>query len=332
MKIDLFLIGDAVRNRPYDVPEILSGYAQSAERGGFDAVWIAEHHFIRYGGCPSTPLLAAHLLATTTRLRVGTAACVLSTRHPVALAEEAVMLDKLSGGRFMLGVARGGRWIDLEVFGTGAARFDAGFVESLDLLRGWLSGPPQLRADGKFFQFRPVPVLARPAAEFPVWIAATSPATVDVAAQRGLPLLLGVHATDEDKAAMIRRYADTAHRFGHDPATVEHAAVYLAQAGDNARSERDRWSQSMTHWLAQGIGDYQRLDGSRGSTDQAGYVQRLLTEHLVGPVEDSAVRLRESVERTGITRALLLVEAAGTPAAVRENIERLGAGLVSTAN
>jgi alkanesulfonate monooxygenase SsuD/methylene tetrahydromethanopterin reductase-like flavin-dependent oxidoreductase (luciferase family) len=40
----------------------------------------------------------------------------------------------VSGGRFWLGVGRGGPWGDLEVFGTGLGRYETGFAEALDLL------------------------------------------------------------------------------------------------------------------------------------------------------------------------------------------------------
>jgi alkanesulfonate monooxygenase SsuD/methylene tetrahydromethanopterin reductase-like flavin-dependent oxidoreductase (luciferase family) len=58
---------------------------------------------------------------------------VPSTQHPIALAEQAALLDQLSGGLFRLGVGRGGPWIDLEAFGTGVDRYQHGFPESLDL-------------------------------------------------------------------------------------------------------------------------------------------------------------------------------------------------------
>src|SRR6266511_2052208 len=59
-------------------------YALAAERAGLTSAWVAEHHFISYGVCPSALALAANLLGRS---------------H---------LLDHLSGGRFHLGVGRGG--------------------------------------------------------------------------------------------------------------------------------------------------------------------------------------------------------------------------------
>ena len=108
--------------------------AVAAEDAGFDDVWIAEHHFMSYGVCPSAVTMAGFLLGATRRITVGTAVSVLSTQHPVALAEQAALLDRLSGGRFVLGVGRGGPWVELDVFGTGLERWERGYPAALDAL------------------------------------------------------------------------------------------------------------------------------------------------------------------------------------------------------
>src|SRR5690606_3875874 len=98
------------------------------------------------------------------------------------------MLHHLSGGRFTLGVGRGGPWVALEVFGTGLARFERGFPESLDLLVAALSGGP-VTAGGEFFAFREVTVV--PAARMRPVVACTSPGTAALAADRACPCCSG---------------------------------------------------------------------------------------------------------------------------------------------
>lgn len=136
--------------------------AVAAERAGLDAAWLAEHHFVPYGVCPNAATLAALLLGRTRRLQLGTAVSVLSTTHPVTLGEQAALLHLTAGGRFTLGVGRGGPWIDLAVFGTGVAAYEEGFAERLDLLLGFLRGS-RLRADGPQFSFPEVSVVPRAA-------------------------------------------------------------------------------------------------------------------------------------------------------------------------
>ena len=168
-----------------------------------------------YGICPSAVTLAGYVLGQTQRMDVGTAVSVLSAWHPVALAEQAALLDQVSGGRFRLGVGRGGPWLELEVFGTGLERYERGFAEGLDLLLAALSRD-WVGAAGEFFRFREVPVVPRPRTRPhpPVVVAATSPATAELAAARGLPVLLGLHADDEGKRDMMDRYTAAAARHG----------------------------------------------------------------------------------------------------------------------
>lgn len=252
-------------------------YTLAAERAGYAGVWLAEHHFIPYGVCPSAVTFAAHLLGRTERITVGTAAAILSNRHPVALGEETALLHEVTGGRFHLGVARGGPWVDLEVFGTGLDRYEHGFAEALDLLLDWLSGREQVGADGERFRFRPVAVVPRPTRTPPVWIAATSTDTVEHAARRGQPLLLGMHTTDAETAALVEHYTRTAVRHGHDPSHVPHASVRLAHVGDTDDDAATAVRRHLPGLLA-GTSRYVRVDASQPTNrDLDAY-----TEHLIG--------------------------------------------------
>lgn len=303
-------------------------YAVAAERAGFAGAWIAEHHFLRYGVCPSAVAFAAHLLGLTDRITIGTAAAILPNRHPVALGEEAVLLDEVSGGRFALGVARGGPWVDLEVFGTGLERYRLGFPESLDLLLAWLSGAARIGADGERFRFRPVDVVPRPRRRVPVLVAATSTGTVDVAAERGLPLLLGMHATDAEKAGLLARYADTALRHGRDPAAVAHASASLAHVARDDGAAARVIREALPGLLA-GTRDYVRIDGSAPSRrDLDAYAEHLIAIGAVGAPDTCRRRLAAGVAATGVRHLLLMVEAAGDPDAVTANIERLAETLL----
>jgi alkanesulfonate monooxygenase SsuD/methylene tetrahydromethanopterin reductase-like flavin-dependent oxidoreductase (luciferase family) len=304
------------------------GYALAAERAGLDGVWIAEHHFLTYGVCPSALAFAGYLAGATSRLRVGTAACILPNRHPVALAEEAVLIDELSGGRLDLGVARGGPWVDLEVFGTGLPRYTEGFTESLDLMLRWLSGAAAVQGDGPQLRFRRVPVIHRPRRPPPVWVAATSPPTAQAAAARGLPLLLGMHAAPQDRLALLEAYAAAAAEHGHDPASVAHAAAHLCHLDDSEQQGRAALRQAMPGWLA-GTRDYVRIDGTAGAgRDPHEYLEDLLRIHPIGPPDLCARRLAETSRATGVRHLLLMVEGTGDPQRTHRTILGIGTDLL----
>ncbi|MER5885558.1 LLM class flavin-dependent oxidoreductase [Streptomyces sp. NPDC001941] len=307
--------------------------AEVAEEAGLDSVWLAEHHFVPYGVCPSAVTLAALLLGRTRRIRVGTAVSVLPSAHPVALGEQAALLHLTSGGRFTLGVGRGGPWVDLEVFGAGLEAHESGFPESLDLLLRWLR-EPSVGAAGERYSFREVPVVPRPdesleGARGPeVLVACTSPASVRLAAARGLPMLLGMHCGDEEKAEMVALWRAEARAAGHAPEAVAragHVSAGVAQLADTREDARETLLEAMPGWLKQGLDAHVTVDGrERAMRDPVAYTELLCGLHPVGTPRQAADRLAATAERTGITRFALLVEGSGDLAATEENVKRLG--------
>ncbi|WP_329136694.1 LLM class flavin-dependent oxidoreductase [Streptomyces sp. NBC_01476] len=305
--------------------------AEAAECSGLDAVWLAEHHFVPYGVCPSAITLAGVLLGHTSRIGVGTAVSVLPTTHPVALGEQAALLHLVSGGRFTLGVGRGGPWVDLEVFGAGLAAFESGFPESLDLLLRWLRDPV-VGADGPRYTFPPVPVVPRPdeldGCGPPLVVACTSPTTVRLAAERGLPMLLGMHCGDEEKAGMVALWRETALAAGHSPDTVaaaDHVSAGVVQVADTRTDATEVLLKAMPGWLQQGLSAHRTQDGRpRTMRDPLGYAELLCSLHPVGPPRFCADRLAATSEATGITRFALLAEGSGDVDATLENVFRLG--------
>ncbi|KUJ64468.1 alkane 1-monooxygenase [Streptomyces albus subsp. albus] len=311
--------------------------AEAAEEAGLDAVWLAEHHFVPYGVCPSAITFAGLLLGRTRRIGVGTAVSVLPSAHPVALGEQTALLHLTSGGRFTLGVGRGGPWVDLEVFGSGLAAYESGFPESLRLLLRWLR-EPRVGADGERFAFREVPVVPRPdellgapedaPAAPPVIVACTSAGSVRLAAEQGLPMLLGMHSDDEEKAEMVALWRDCARAAGHPAeavAAAEHVSAGVAQVGDSRPDAAETLIKAMPGWLRQGLAAHTTVDGrARRMRDPEAYTEMLCGIHPVGPPRLCADRLAATAERTGIRRFALLMEGSGDVAATEENVRRLG--------
>ncbi|PAZ17641.1 LLM class flavin-dependent oxidoreductase [Streptomyces sp. SA15] len=308
--------------------------AEVAEEAGLDSVWLAEHHFVPYGTCPSAVTLAALLLGRTRRIQVGTAVSVLPTTHPVALGEQAALLHMTSGGRFSLGVGRGGPWVDLEVFGTGLEAYETGFPESLDLLVRWLR-EPSVAASGERFDFREVAVVPRPSEALTetagpeVVVACTSPESVRLAAERGLPMLLGMHVGDEEKAEMVALWRQHARASGHPPEQVldaAHVSAGVCQIADRRTDAAETLLKAMPGWLKQGLGAHVTVDGrERRMRDPLAYTELLCGLHPVGTPRLCADRLAATSERTGVSRFALLVEGSGDLAATEENVRRLGA-------
>lgn len=120
----LLNLGAGLADTPEGVFDLTLQQCDLAEELGYDDLWVTEHHFIEFGINPSALTTAGFLLGRTRRIRVGTAVVLSPLRHPVELAEQAALLDHLSGGRFDLGLGRGGYRRDFEMFGIDFGRWD----------------------------------------------------------------------------------------------------------------------------------------------------------------------------------------------------------------
>ena len=93
---------------------------QRLEALGYDHLWTYDHlTWRRYRERPwhaAIPWLTGVACATS-RVEIGTLVASPNIRHPVTLAQEAITLDHVSGGRFVLGVGTGGIGFDSTVFG-----------------------------------------------------------------------------------------------------------------------------------------------------------------------------------------------------------------------
>lgn len=107
-RIDLFYYGDASPGQSSaqlyrDIEEqILLG-----DQLGYHGAWVTEHHFRSRGEIPEPLTLLARLSGRTERIRLGTAIVCAPFYHPIRLAEQAALVDALSGGRLDLGVGTG---------------------------------------------------------------------------------------------------------------------------------------------------------------------------------------------------------------------------------
>ena len=140
------------------------------EQTGYDAVWLAEHHFSTYSVCPSIHMMGTHVAARTKRLRIGTGVSLTPFYHPLRLAEEVALLDVLSDGRVNWGAGRGFDAREYQVFDVARDDSYAVFRENLEIvLEAWTN--EKLTYNGEFSQFEEVEVLPKPLQEPhpPVW-------------------------------------------------------------------------------------------------------------------------------------------------------------------
>src|SRR3954454_6705568 len=119
-----------------------------AERHGFDSAWVAQHHFHEAeGGLPSPLVFLSHVAARTSNIRLGTGIITLPLENPIRVAEDAVVLDLLSGGRLEVGVGTGGTPSSFNAFGQDSANRSEIYDQHLAIVRDAWTGKPLAGGD-----------------------------------------------------------------------------------------------------------------------------------------------------------------------------------------
>src|ERR671936_1753289 len=134
-----------------------------ADRLGYDYWFMTEHHFMPEGPefSPNPLLTEAAIASQTKRIRFGQMANILPWWHPLRVAEQAAMLDVISGGRLEFGIGRGYQPRETEVFGHRLAatiqdqeRNRAYFHEAYEIiLKAWTQ--PLFSHHGQLFSIPP---------------------------------------------------------------------------------------------------------------------------------------------------------------------------------
>ena len=112
-----------------------------AERCGLDNSWVAQHHFgENEGGLPSPFVFLAGVAARTSRIRIGTGIVTLPLEMPLRVAEDAAVLDLMSGGRLEVGMGPGGTPSAFSSFGQDSNARGELFERYLEMVRAAWSG------------------------------------------------------------------------------------------------------------------------------------------------------------------------------------------------
>jgi alkanesulfonate monooxygenase SsuD/methylene tetrahydromethanopterin reductase-like flavin-dependent oxidoreductase (luciferase family) len=182
----------------------------AADEMGFDVGWVAEHHFKDLAGrLPSLfPFLAAASQCTR-HIRLGTAVVIMPFEDALRIAEDAAVVDALSGGRLELGVGSGLDPGEFRAFGVNVEDRLPRTTEGLQRLRSALQGEPLRDSDLRLNP--PAPTLADR-----IWQSGQSVAGAQHVARAGSGLLLARsiigpssdEPTDVQQAPTVQAYLD----------------------------------------------------------------------------------------------------------------------------
>jgi alkanesulfonate monooxygenase SsuD/methylene tetrahydromethanopterin reductase-like flavin-dependent oxidoreductase (luciferase family) len=208
-----------------------------ADRLGFDAVSITEHHLINCLMMPAPLTFAVKIAAHTRRIKIMTSIVVLPLHDMRTYAGEVVVADIFTEGRLLLGVGRGAFRYEMERLGVPMGETQERFNESLDVLQALLSRE-EVSWNGKYYKFEPITIMPPPPRPGgpPMMMAVLNPDGIYACAKRGFhiqttPLSGNNQLLLDQVGAFNRAKAD-----GADAGLT----LTLSRVGQIALSEADR--------------------------------------------------------------------------------------------
>lgn len=210
-----------------------------ADRLGYDAVSLTEHHLINILMMPAPLQFAVKIAGQTERVKIMTSVVVLPLHDMRIFAGEVICADIFTDGRLMLGVGRGAFGFEMDRLGSPLATSREKFDESLDVLQALLTRE-EVSWRGTHYDFEALTVMPRPAnGKGPeLMMAVLIPEAIEACVKRGFHIqttpLSGDHQHMLDQIAAFQRGKAAMGEAGR------HLTLSLSRVGFIARSEADR--------------------------------------------------------------------------------------------
>jgi len=243
---------------PFSDPTAMVHLAKTAEQNGLESIWTVEHVVIpvgyestypydRSGKIPAPddmdipdPLVSlAYVAASTTTLRLATGILILPQRHPIYVAKEVATLDKLSGGRAILGIGVGWLEEEFDALGIPFEERAARTSESVRAIRAlWAKEPAPF--EGKFFKWGKLESNPKPVQPngVPIVVGGHTAIAAKRAARYGDGFFPG-----RGDAKTLKPLVDVLHeeckRIGRDPKEVEITGANYAVDLDGVKAYQD---------------------------------------------------------------------------------------------
>jgi alkanesulfonate monooxygenase SsuD/methylene tetrahydromethanopterin reductase-like flavin-dependent oxidoreductase (luciferase family) len=304
-----------------------------ADRLGYDAAWLLEHHFSDYYPTPSPLLFMAHIAAAYPNLSLGTSVLVLPWYHPLRLAEEIAMLNSLTQGTLHLGIGRGTAKMEYDAYNIDMNEARARFAEIYRIVEKGLAGAPFTHA-GKFWNIdRPIRLRPEPVGKKVRFYGAIgSPASAEVMGDLGIPPICLATFPDRLLAKILERWRA---RMGAEaagailPISVK---LFIADTDEEARDLGRRYyppyfALQADHYMADAdpwadipeYADFSRMFGNLRKLTDPDALGPFMDSNLVG--SPATIRRRiDGLAALGFNYFMVSAATPGTPLALRQRM------------
>lgn len=201
---------------------------QEAEHLGLDSVWTSEHHLFDDGYLTQPLTMLAGIAAATRTIRLGTAVLLAPLRPAIQIAEEATIVDLLSGGRLDLGLGAGYRHPEFELFDADITKRYTATDRRVAELRAIFADPRHM----------PPPVNG----QIPIFLGYQGPKGAKRAGKLGTGLLSA-------NGALWEPFRDGLAEAGHDPSAARMKGAFSGWVSDDPDADWPIVKEHLRHQL-----------------------------------------------------------------------------------
>jgi 5,10-methylenetetrahydromethanopterin reductase len=222
----------------------LKEYGRIAEEAGFESLWVTERYFHE-----ETFSLLGFLAAATQRIKLGVGVVNPYTRHPALLAMASATVDRISGGRFLLGLGRSDRPVIQDKMGIPYGNSRAALKETVSHLRRLLSGERISAATGRF-KLSSARLATTPAQQkLPIYLAAIGAKGLRLAGAVADGVLLNAYVPPAYVRYAVEEVRNAAKAAGRDPQAIDIACMLVVRLTDDPDSVRPPLKQRIVRLL-----------------------------------------------------------------------------------
>ena len=224
----------------------LESYARAAEAAGYESLWVTERYFHE-----ETFTLLGFLAAVTQRLKLGVGVTNPYTRHPALLAMASATLDRVSGGRFILGMGRSEPFIIRDRLGLDYHKPRAVLAEAVGNIRDLLGGN-RVDTTGTRATLRDTRLAILPAQQpLPIYLAALGPQALRLAGAIADGVILNAYVPTGYVRYAVREIRQAARQAGRDPEAVDIACMLVVRLTPDAGALMPGLKQRLVRLLAE---------------------------------------------------------------------------------
>ncbi|HEV8712090.1 MAG TPA: LLM class flavin-dependent oxidoreductase [Candidatus Binatia bacterium] len=222
----------------------LKEYGRIAEEAGFESLWVTERYFHE-----ETFSLLGFLAAATQRIKLGVGVVNPYTRNPALLAMASATLDRISGGRFLLGLGRSEKPVMQNRMGIPYGDSRATLQEAVTLIRSLLSGERVSSASGRF-KLNSARLATTPLQQkLPIYLAAIGAKGLRLAGAIADGVLLNAYVPPAYVQYAVQEIRQAAQEAGRDPYSIDVACMLVVRLTDEPDSLRPTLKQRIVRLL-----------------------------------------------------------------------------------